>query len=64
VEAGSVLRAGPAAGHIIVTLLACELVSMEMGGGGGRGFELSEVPRGGGPPGWSPVLVLIASWLP
>lgn len=30
-EAGSVLRAGPAAGHIVVTHTVCELVSMEMG---------------------------------
>ncbi|KAF5916784.1 hypothetical protein HPG69_000850 [Diceros bicornis minor] len=32
VEAGSVLRAGPVAGHIVVTHMACELVSMATGG--------------------------------
>ncbi|XP_042114949.1 coiled-coil domain-containing protein 188 isoform X6 [Peromyscus maniculatus bairdii] len=38
VEEGLVLRAGPAAGHTVMTHFACKLVSMETGALGGRGW--------------------------
>lgn len=43
VEEGLVLRAGPAAGHTVMTHFACKLVSMETGvWRGGKVWELSK----------------------
>lgn len=42
VEEGLVLRAGPAAGHTVMTHFACKLVSMETGVWGGKVWELSK----------------------